>query len=299
MSRRHVLMLLLLAAIWGSSFMFIKVAVRELEPGALVFWRLLLATLTLVVLVSSRMSLREAGAHVVRLLLPFSVVAVLNAAVPFWLLAWAETRIDSGLAAVIQAAAPLFTALLAFFFFHSERVAGLRLLGVVGGFGGVALLVGVSPEGSVLAALAVVLTALCYAASALIAGKSLRGAPPLVVALGTTVLATLFSAPLGIAQTPADVPGWKVLGSVATLGVLGLGLAYGLYFGLISGAGASRAMLVTYLVPPMALFYGAAILDEPVTASAIAGLALVLVGVALGSGSIRALRRRGVDTVKA
>jgi drug/metabolite transporter (DMT)-like permease len=299
MSRRHVFMLLLLAAIWGSSFMFIKVAVRELEPATLVFGRLLLATLTLVVIVHTRMPLADAVRLTRASILPAAVVALFNATIPFWLLAWAETRIDSGLAAVLQAAAPLFTALIAFFFFHSERVSGVRLIGVATGFAGVALLIGVSPEGSVLAALAVLLTAACYAVSALVAGRSLKGMPPMVVALSTTGLASIFSAPAGLAQLPRDVPGWKVIGSVLALGIVGLGFAYVLYFALISDAGASRAMLVTYLVPPMALFYGATLLDEPVTASAVGGLALILAGVALGSGNVRGFRRREAGTLRA
>ncbi|HVR13500.1 MAG TPA: DMT family transporter, partial [Gaiellaceae bacterium] len=97
--------------------------------------------------------------------------------------------------------------------------------------------------------------------------------------------------PFGIAQLPDQVPSWKVIGSVVALGSLGLSVAYLLYFGLIAGAGASYAVLVTYLVPAIALGYGAVFLDEPITASAIGGLVLILAGVALGTGSLR-LRRR-------
>jgi drug/metabolite transporter (DMT)-like permease len=244
------------------------------------------------------MPIGEAVARARPAVLRLTVVAIFNAVLPFWLLAWGETRIDSGLAAVLQASAPLFTAFLAFFFVHSERLSGVRLLGVVAGFAGVALLVGVTPEGSVLAALGIVLTGCSYGAAALYAARALRGVPPLVVAFATTALATLLSAPAGIAQLPDSFPGWKVVGSVVMLGVVGLGFAYVLYFGLIAGAGASRAVLVTYLVPPMALFYGAAILDEPVKASAIGGLALILGGVALGSGNVRVLRRRTADSLK-
>src|SRR5439155_6397462 len=102
----------------------------------------------------------------------------------------------------------------------------------------------------------------CYAASSLAAGRQLRDVPPATIAFGTTVVAAVLSLPFGLAQLPSAVPGWKVIGSVVTLGVLGLGVAYVLYFALITGAGASRAILVTYLVPPMALFYGATVLDE-------------------------------------
>ena len=290
MSRRHLLMLLVLSAIWGSSFMFIKVGVRELEPATLVFGRLLLAVITLALVVPQRMRISEAVATMRVELKPLAVTALLNTAVPFWLLAWGETRIDSGLAAVLQAAAPLFTALLAWRFFHSERIGGRRLAGVVVGFGGVALLVGATPSGSVLGALAVVGASFCYAASALYAGLRLSHVPPLVIALGT---------PAGLAQLPSSTPSWKVIGSVVALGVLGLGVAYVIYFGIIAGAGASRAILVTYLVPPMALFYGVTILGEPLKATAIGGLALILGGVALGTGGLATRRREAPDSAPA
>jgi drug/metabolite transporter (DMT)-like permease len=285
-------MLLALSAIWGSSFMFIKVGVRELEPSTLVAGRLVLAALTLVVIVTARMPLRRASGQVREHLGAFLFVALLNSVVPFWLLAWGETKIDSGLAALLQACAPLFTALLAFFFVRSERVSGDRLIGLLVGFGGVALLVGAVPSGNVLAALAVVATGFCYAASSLAGGRYLREVPAATIALGTSGIAAIISLPFGLAQLPSSVPSWKVIGSVVMLGVVGLGVAYVLYFALITTAGASRAILVTYLVPPAALFYGATILDESFSLTDIAGLALILAGVSLGTGVARSRRRR-------
>jgi drug/metabolite transporter (DMT)-like permease len=301
MSRRHLSMLLVLSAIWGSSFMFIKVGVRELEPSTLVAGRLLLAALTLAVIVAARMSVLAAAATIRERIGPFLVVALLNSVVPFLLLAWGETRIDSGLAALLQASAPLFTALLAAAFVQSERVTGTRLIGVLVGFGGVALLVGAVPSGNVLGALAVVAAAFCYAASSLAAGRRLHDVHPATIALGTTALAAVVTLPFGIAQLPATVPSWQVIGSVVYLGVIGLGVAYVLYFGLITGAGASRAILVTYLVPPMALCYGAVVLDESLTLTDLAGLALILTGVSLGTGAVRSLgrRRRATAEVRA
>lgn len=299
MSRRHLLMLLALSAIWGSSFMFIKVGVRELEPSTLVAGRLLLAALTLVVIVRARMPLGTALAQIREHIWPFLFVALFNSVVPFWLLAWGETRIDSGLAALLQACAPLFTALLAFFFVRSERVSGDRLVGLLVGFGGVALLVGAVPSGSVLAALAVVATGFCYAASSLAGGRYLREVPAATIALGTSALAAMISLPFGLAQLPSTMPGWKVIGSVVFLGVVGLGFAYVLYFALITGAGASRAILVTYLVPPMALFYGATILDESFGLTDLAGLALILAGVSLGTGIAQSRRRRATAEARA
>jgi drug/metabolite transporter (DMT)-like permease len=285
-------MLLALSAIWGSSFMFIKVGVRELEPSTLVAGRLVLAALTLIVIVKARTPLREATGQVREHIGAFLFVALLNSVVPFWLLAWGETKIDSGLAALLQACAPLFTALLAFFFVRSERVSGDRLIGLLVGFGGVALLVGAVPSGNVLAALAVVATGFCYSASSLAGGRHLRDVPAATIALGTSGIAAIISLPFGLAQLPSSMPSWKVIGSVVMLGVVGLGFAYVLYFALITGAGASRAILVTYLVPPAALFYGATILDESFSFTDIAGLALILAGVSLGTGVAHGRRRR-------
>lgn len=146
-------------------------------------------------------------------------------------------------------------------------------------------------------ALAVLLTALCYAASALYAGNRLRDSPPIVTSFGTLVAATVLTLPLGVAQLPSHVPSTKAIGSVVALGALGLGVAYLLYFGLIAGAGASSAVLVTYLVPVLALAYGSSFLDEPLTGFAVGGLVLILAGVALGTGSLRLPRRTPVSEI--
>lgn len=284
-------MLLALASIWGSSFMFIKVAVRDMAPATAVLGRVAIGALLLAAFVPIRMPAREALDVLRRCWLPLTLAGVLNSAVPFLLLFWAETRIDSGAAAVLQATAPLFTALLAFVFFHAERVGGQRLAGFVAGLGGVALLVGAQPSGSILAALAVLGSAFCYSIAALYTARRLPDEPTLVVALGSLIAASLASLPAGLAQLPGDVPGWKSIASVIVLGVAGTALAYLLYYAVITGAGASRAILITYLVPPMALVYGAIFLDEAITVGSLGGLALILAGVALGTGAV-ALRRR-------
>lgn len=284
-------MLVALAAIWGSSFMFIKVAVRGLAPGEVVFGRVLVGALALLPAVPLTVGWARLGSELRRYALPLTLVGVFNSSLPFWLLAWSEKRLDSGLAAVLQASTPLFTALVAFGFSRSDRVTGGRLLGVVIGFLGVVLLVGAQPRGDVLSAFAVLGTAVCYAGSALYAGARLRNASPIGTSLGTLLVATLTTLPLGVAQLPGDVPGWKVIGSVIALGALGLSAAYLLYFGLIAGAGASYAVLVTYLVPPLALAYGAIFLNENIKFSALGGLLLILAGVALGTGTLRLPRR--------
>src|SRR5256885_8166641 len=141
MNRRHLAMLLGLGAVWGASFMFIKIGDRELKPITLVGFRMGLGALTLVPIVlltvGARRTLRELRAAA----WPLIVTGLVNSAIPILSITWAETRLDSGLTAIIQASAPLFTALLALRFSREERVRGSRLLGLVVGFGGVPLLV--------------------------------------------------------------------------------------------------------------------------------------------------------------
>ena len=289
---RNLAMLVGLALIWGASFLFIKVAVRELTPATLIVGRLGLAALTLGLLVpfavGSGETVRELRDNWVWLV----VVALVNTAIPFWLLSWGETRIDSGLASIIQASVPIFNALIAFVAFREVRVTGVRLVGVAVGFVGVALLVGAQPEGKVLGALAVVGMAFCYGLGGLLTGRYLRAAQPVVVSFASTVIATLVWLPVGVAQAPTQLPGWKTIGSVLALGIPGTALAYLLFFGLITGAGAAYASLVTYLIPPIALAYGAIFLGERFGAAAFGGLALILAGVALGTGAVRVKRAR-------
>jgi drug/metabolite transporter (DMT)-like permease len=289
-SRRYPVMLLALAAIWGASFLFIKVGVRELTPATLIVGRLGLAALTLAALTPAAVGTRETLRQLRENWLWLTVLALVNTAIPFWLLSWGETRIDSGLASILQASVPIFNALIAFVAFREVRVTGARLLGVGVGFVGVALLVGAQPEGKVLGALAVVAMAFCYGVGGLLTGRYLREVRPIVVALASTSIATLVWLPVGVVEAPHHVPGWKVIGSVVALGVPGTALAYLLFFALVNGAGAAYTSLVTYLIPPIALAYGAIFLDERFGAAAFGGLALILAGVALGSGGVR-LRR--------
>jgi drug/metabolite transporter (DMT)-like permease len=289
--RRYTFMLLLLGAIWGASFMFIKVADRELDPTTLILGRIGLGALTLAIAVPWLRRGQPTWPLVARRWRVFLLLGLLNTALPFWLLTWGETRIDSSLAGIINASLPIFIALLALPFVPSERLSGLRLVGVLVGFGGVVLLVGVQPQGQLLGALAVVGMAFCYAVGGLLASRLLADVAAPVVALGMTLAATLMVLPLGVARAPHELPGWKTIGSVFMLAVLGTGLAYLLYFALMTDGGAGRASLVTYLVPGFAVFYGAIFLSEPVGTAAVVGLALILAGVALATGAVTARRR--------
>jgi drug/metabolite transporter (DMT)-like permease len=281
--KRNLVMLIGLALIWGASFLFIKVAVRELTPATLILGRLGLAAITLALLVPFAVGTQETRRQVRENWGWLVVVALVNTAIPFWLLSWGETRIDSGLASILQAAVPIFNALIAFVAFREVRVTGSRLVGVGIGFLGVALLVGAQPQGKVLGALAVVGMAFCYGLGGLITGRYLKPVQPIVVALASTSIAALVALPVGAAQAPSEMPGWKTIGSVVALGVPGTALAYLLFFALITGPGAAYASLVTYLIPPIALAYGAIFLGERFGAAALGGLALILAGVALGT----------------
>jgi drug/metabolite transporter (DMT)-like permease len=290
-SRRYTIMLVTVALLWGASFMLIKVAVRELAPATLIMGRIGIGALTLALIVPVMVGGRATVAAIRANAGWLVVVGVVNVALPFWLLSWGETKIESGLASIIQGAVPIFNAVVAFGFFRDVRVTGRRLLGVGVGFVGVALLVGAQPHGKVLGALAVVGMALCYAVGQLFAARHLAAVPPPVVALATTGVAAIVALPAGIVQAPHHVPHWKTIGAVLALGIPLTGIAFLIFYAIIAGAGAAFASLVTYLVPPIALAYGAIFLHEHFGFAAFGGLALILAGVALGSGTMRLPRR--------
>jgi drug/metabolite transporter (DMT)-like permease len=285
--RRPIVLLTVLALIWGASFMLIKIADRQLAPATLILGRLGSAALLLAAIAVVRLGPRETLEEIRRAWRWLVVVGLVNTAIPFWLLSWGETRIDSGLASIIPGAVPIFNALLAFAFFREARVSGLRLVGLGIGFVGVALLVSDQPHGKLLAAFAVVGMALCYAIGTLLAGRYLRSTPPLVVALASTAVSTLAVLPVGVAQAPSESWHGKTIASILVLGFVGTAIAYLLFFALIQRAGPNYATLVTYLVPPIALFYGAVFLGESFGAADFASLGLILVGVALATGSVR------------
>ena len=292
MGRRYPAMLAAVALLWGASFMFIKIAVRELAPATLVAGRIGIGALALAVIVPFLVGGRATVTAIRENIRWLAIVGLVNMALPFWLLSWGETRIDSGLASIIQGSVPIFNAVVAFGFFREVRVTGSRLVGVGIGFLGVALLVGAQPEGKVLGALAVVGMALCYAIGGLLAGRHLGSVQPPVVALMTTAVAALAMLPFGIAQAPHHVPHWKTIASVLVLAIPLTAIAFLIFYAIIAGAGAAYASLVTYLVPPIALLYGAIFLGERFGAAAFGGLALILGGVGLGTGRLRFRRRR-------
>ncbi len=283
MRRAYLPQLLLLSAIWGSSFMFIKVGVRDLSPPALVELRLLLAAAVLVGLVAARGGLRALRPA----LAPGAVVGTVGMAIPFLLITWGETHVDSGLAGVANSSVPIFVALLALRVAPSERSGGLRLVGLGVGLAGVTVVVGVHPGGggwAVAGALAVVVASLFYAVSSLVIQRSLV-VGGLELGAASVACGALAMLPFGLARLPDHV-GWKPLGAVVLLGVVATAGAQLLVNLLIGGHGPARAMLVNYLVPGFALLYGISILGEPLTGAKVAGLALILAGVTLASGLV-------------
>ena len=285
--RRPIVILTVLALIWGASFMLIKIADRELTPATLILGRLGTAAILLAVIAMVRLGPRATLAEMRARWQWLVVIGLVNTALPFWLLSWGETRIDSGLASIIQGTVPIFNALLAFAFFREERIGGIRLVGLAIGFIGVALLVADQPHGKLLGALAVVAMAMCYAIGTLLAGRYLRSTPPLVVALASTAVSTIAVLPAGVIQAPVGMWHSETVASILVLGFVGTAIAYLLFFALIQRAGANYATLVTYLVPPIALAYGAIFLGEHFGAADFGALALILVGVALATGSVR------------
>jgi drug/metabolite transporter (DMT)-like permease len=300
-TRRYLPLLLLLTGLWGSSFLFIEVALEEVEPTVLIALRLLTAALVLVPFLALRQ-----GAPAFRQLRagwqPVLVLGAINAAIPFTLIAWGQKHIDSGIAAIANASVPIFVALLAIHFRPSEKVTGSRAVGIAAGIVGVAVLAGANPEGgwwAVAGTLAVVAASFLYAAGALYAQTHVENLEPMLLVTGSTIVGTLMLAPLAIAQAPTSLPGWKVWLAIAVLGIGGMAIGQYVYYVLLGTHGSTKAALVTYLLPGMALVLGMVFLDEPLTVAAVVGLALVLLGVALGSGMLRPSRRRQPATAHA
>lgn len=297
---RYWPLILLLAGVWGASYLFIKVAVGDIAPAPMMAVRTLLAAAVLLAYVvwrfgaaGARDELRAARRHLV-------VLGLLNAAIPFWLVAWGEQHIDSGLAAVVQASVPIFNALLVLRFLPHERLSRLRGLGLAIGLAGVAVVTGIHPEGGRLAiagALAVVLSSIAYATGGVYGQKAVSGTPGPVLAAGSMLVAGIVLTPFALFQLPSEAPSWEAAGSLLALSLAGTALAQLVLFRVLALHGSSRLSLVTYLMPGFALVYGALILDERITAATIGGLALILGGVALASGAVR-LPRREVVTAR-
>jgi drug/metabolite transporter (DMT)-like permease len=292
--------ILLLAAVWGASYLFIKVAVDEIEPAPMMAMRTLLAAAVLGVYLGLRIGWKSAAADLRAAWRHCLVLGVLNAALPFWLIAWGEKHIDSGLAAVVQASVPIFNALLVLRFLPHERLSPTRAAGLGVGILGVVVVTGVNPGGSWIAvagALAIVVSSISYAAAGVYGQKAVSGTAGPVLATGSMLAGGLILLPVALFQLPAEVPSVEAMASVLALSLLGTALAQLVLFRTLALYGSARLSLVTYLMPAFAIVYGALILDEAITASMLLGGALILAGVALASGTLRR-PRRAADPVR-
>lgn len=295
--KRYWPMLLTLASVWGASYLFIKVAVDEIEPAPMMALRALLAGVVLLGYLVWRTDwtrawtdLRAAWRHCL-------VLGILNAALPFWLIAWGQQHIDSGLAAVVQASVPIFNALVLLRVIPHERLSRSRALGLGIGIVGVAVVTGIHPGGgwwAIAGALAVVASSLAYASAGVYGQLAVSGTAGPVLAAGSMLVGGLILLPLALLQLPRNLPGWEATSSLLALTLLGTALAQLILFRILALHGSARLSLVTYLMPGFALVYGALILDERITLSTLLGLALILGGISLASGSVKLPRRNAV-----
>ena len=284
-------LLLLLASVWGASYLFIKVAVEGgLEPAPLMCARAAIAALVLLGYVVRSLGVQRTLSELRGSWRGWVVIGAVASALPFWLVAWGEQHVDSSIAAIAQSTVPLFTILLGLRFLPHEPLSRGRLLGFALGLVGVGVLAGGHPEGGWLGAagtLAVVLSSLAYASGNVIGQRSVAGTPGPVLATGAMAAAAVTLLPFALLQVPSSVPDTDAILSLLALALLGTALAQLVLYRMLDLYGARSASLVTYLLPGFALAYGAVLLDEAITAAALAGLTLILAGVALGSGALR------------
>ena len=294
MRRRDSGELLLLAALWGASFLFMRVAAPSFGPFALVFVRVGLAAAVLLPILAWQGQLPALRAHWPAI----AIVGLLNSALPFVLFTVAALAINAGLSAVFNATTPLWTALIAWLWLH-DRPAPMRAFGLAIGFAGVLALAagkaslqagehGVSPA---LAIAACIGAATLYGVASNFTKKRLSGVPALALAAGSQLAATVLLALPALWTWPAVSPPPTAWGAVVLLAVVCTGLAYVLYFRLIAHLGPSGASSVTFLIPLFAVAWGWVFLGERPTWSMAAGGAVILLGTAIANGLLGAGRR--------
>jgi drug/metabolite transporter (DMT)-like permease len=295
MGGREWAMLVALSVLWGGSFFFVGVAVREVPPLSLVLVRVGVAALALwaVLLVSGAGMPRRPG-----LWAAFLGMGLLNNALPFALIVWGQQHIASGLAAILNATTPLFTVLVAHLLTADERLTPAKAAGVMMGLFGVSLMLGAELLGGlglgVAAQLACLAAALSYALAGVFGRRFRRmGVPPLASAAGQVTASSLILLPLALLVDQPwalAMPGAASWAAMLGLGLFSTALAYVLYFRILAVAGATNLLLVTFLVPVSAILLGALVLGERLEARHFAGMALIGAGLALIDG--RLLGRR-------
>lgn len=284
---------ILLSALWGASFLFMRLGAAEFGPLPTAGLRVGIAAMFLLPLLL-RQGQWPALRHHWK---PILLAGLINSAIPFALFAWAVMHIATGLTSILNATVPLFGALVAWVWL-GDRITRLRWLGLALGFIGVALLAWRAPAGTGFktghagwAMAACLAASTCYALAASFARRYLTGIPPLATATGSQIGATLGLALPTLWLWPAQTPGLRAWLAVLAIAVLCTGIAYILYFRLIAHAGPSRALAVTFLAPVFAVAYGALFLKEAITPWMV-GCGLVIVcGTMLSTGLIGARRR--------
>jgi drug/metabolite transporter (DMT)-like permease len=286
MSLTHILQLIVLAALWGSSFLFMRVGVTELSPLMVTLGRVAIATLFLCTLLLIKGQFR----HVVQRWFPLVIVGLTNTAIPFCLFAYATIYVEAGYAAILNATAPMFTAITAFVWLK-VKLPRLGLLGLVVGFTGVLFLVlsklGDASQTPLLPILGGLLAALQYGIAANITKIYLSKVPSLSIAGGSSFFATLMLIPFAYFQMPQQEISHVAWLSVGALGVACTAIPYILYFNLLNQIGVNKTISVTYLIPVFAVVWGMIFLHEPVTWSMLLGALLVLFGVSLTTGMVK------------
>jgi drug/metabolite transporter (DMT)-like permease len=297
-SRGWLVDLILLGALWGASFLFMRIGASEFGALPTAAVRVAIAALFLLPL----LLWRGQGGALLQHWKPILGIGIINSGLPFALFCFALLTINSGLAAVLNATVPMFGALVAWAWF-GDRPDGSRLAGLAIGFAGVAMLAsgtaglhaGRGDLGAVWAVLACLAACLSYGISASATRRYLEGLPALVTATGSQIGATLFLALPAIWLWPAHMPSLKAWLALVALGIACTGLAYILFFRLIANAGPARALTVTFLVPVFAVFYGAVFLGEQITQWMLICAAVIVCGVALSTGLVKLGRRPAAE----
>ncbi len=272
-----------LVALWGTSFLFTAIAVRSIPPVDIVAYRIFLGTLTLslALLFSGRSFPRNPKVWV-----GFLIMGALGNVIPFFLIAWGQQSINSGMAGVIMAIMPLVTVVLAHFFIADEYINRYKLAGFVIGISGVVLLLGPVIQGNkaeLFGALSVLLAAICYASNTVIARK-LPSYGSLVTGTAVLLISNFLTLPFWIynlSQEPVSIPELSSILSVIWLGIGPTGFAALLYYKLIERAGPTFLSNINYLIPAVAFFSGALVLNEPIKIASILALVTILCGIAM------------------
>lgn len=281
MSKRGWILFLALGLLWGMPYLLIRIAVESIDPAVMAGARTLLGTLLLLPVALHRKALGPAFAPGKwQWLLAFTLIEI---SLPWWLLGHAETRLNSSTAGLLIAVVPLFAALIIAKMGH-EKLELRRLIGLIVGFAGVALLVGLDIHFSDFTAVGLtIIVSLCYAIGPIIIDRKLKDVPAIGVITGSLILATLIYAPFAPFLWPEAVPA-KAVWSVVGLGVLCTAAAFMVFFALIAEVGPARATVITYVNPAVAIVLGAIVLSEPLTIGMAIGFPLVIVGSILGTG---------------